>query len=122
MRLKLIIGIVIFCAVILGFAIGAGIPDGAGGCTEMACPCEGVSGERPCNHCSTSDPIFMTGIVNVIQQCGATEMIQCENNIQVGSRIDKENGTCRTDWYVFGYNLRYLGTNPDEPVSTGRGY
>lgn len=118
MKPEIKIGIILLSFIVVGFAIGAIIPESNGGCTEMACPCEGVSGERPCNSCSLSDPIFMTGVVNVIQQCGASEIIQCENNVQVGSRIEKKDNSCRADWYVLGLNLRYLGTNPEKPVSS----
>ena len=62
---------------------------------RWVCPCEGVSGERPCNSCSFSDHIFTTGILNVVQQCRASEIIICENGAQVDSRIDLENKKCR---------------------------
>ena len=84
----------------------------------MGCPCEGVSGERPCNSCSFSDHIFTTGILNVVQQCRASEIIICENDAQVDSRIDLANKKCRTDWYILVFNLRYLSTNPDEDASS----
>ena len=118
MKLRLIIGIIIVSAIVFGFIIGA-VPEINWGCTQMACPCEGVSGERPCNSCFSSDHIFTTGIVNVVQQCGASEIIICENNTQVDTRIDLENKRCRIDWYIFGFNLRYLGTNPEEPIING---
>lgn len=116
MGLGLIIGIIV-SVIVLGSIIGTVLPETNEGCTEMGCPCEGVSGERPCNSCYFSDPIFTTGIVNVIQQCRASEIIKCENNTQVSSRIDLKNKICRDDWYIFEFNLRYLGTNPEEPVS-----
>lgn len=106
MKLELIIGITIVSAIILGFVIGIFLPENNEGCTKMGCSCEGVSGERPCNSCSFSDHIFTTGILNVVQQCRASEIIICENNAQVDSRIDLANKTCRTDWYIFGFNLR----------------
>ena len=89
----------------LGLIIGAVLPETNEGCTEMGCPCEGVSGERPCNSCSFSDQIFTTGILNIAQQCRALEIITCENDAQVDSRIDLENKECRTNWYIFGFNL-----------------
>lgn len=118
MKLGLIIGAVIVSVIVLGFVIGAALPETNEGCTMMGCPCEDVSGERPCNSCSFSDHIFTTGILNVVQQCKASEIIICENNVQVDTRIDLENKRCKTDWYIFGFNLRYLGTNPEEPVTS----
>lgn len=116
MRLGLVIGIIIVSVIVLGFAVGAVLPDISGGCTLMACPCEGVSGERPCNSCSFSDYIFATGILNIVRHCSASEIVICENDAQVDSRIDLENKKCRTDWYIFGFNFRYFGTNPEEGV------
>ena len=89
----------------LGLIIGAVLPETNEGCTEMGCPCEGVSGERPCNSCSFSDHIFTTGILNIAQQCRAQEIIVCENDVQIDSRIDLENKECRIGWYVFGFKL-----------------
>jgi hypothetical protein len=120
MKTELIIGIIV-SVIVLGFLIGVILPETDVGCTEMGCPCENVSGERPCNSCSFSDQIFTTGVLNVIQQCGASEIIRCENNTQTNARIDLQNRKCRTDWYIFGFNLRYLGTNPEEPVSSVTG-
>ena len=117
MKLELIIGIIIVSVIVLGFVIGAIIPETNEGCTEIGCRCEGVSGERSCNSCSFSDHIFTTGILNVVQQCRASEIIICGNDAQVDSRIDLANKKCTTDWYVFGFNLRYLGTNPEKTVS-----
>jgi len=118
MKLGLISGIIIVSVIVLGFVIGAVLPETNADCTLMGCPCEDVSGERPCNSCSFSDPMFITGVLNVIQQCRASEIIRCENNTQVGSRIDMENKRCRADWYIFGFNLRYLCTSPEKPVSS----
>ena len=103
--MRLIIGIIIISVVVLGFIIGTILPETDPGCTVMGCPCEGVSGERPCNSCSFSDHIFMTGILNVVQQCRTLEIITCENDVQVDSRIDLENKECRIDWYIFGFKL-----------------
>lgn len=120
MKLGLIILIIIVSVVVLGFVIGAILPRTEISCTLMACPCEGVSCERPCNSCYFSDNIFTTGIINVVQQCSASEIIICENGDQVDSRIDLENKKCTVDWYIFGSNLRlrYRNTNPEEIVSS----
>lgn len=115
MKLGLIIGIIIVSVIVLGFVIEAVLPETYEeytSCTLMGCLCKGVSGEMPCNSCSFSDRIFTTGILNVVQQCSASEIIICENDAQVDSRIDFENKKCRIDWYILGFNLRYIGTNP----------
>jgi len=117
MKLELIIGIIIVSVIVLGFVIGIVLPEINEGCTEIGCRCEGVSGERSCNSCSFSDHIFTTGIINVVQQCRVPEIIICENDAQVDSRIDLATKKCTNDWYVFGFNLRYLGTNPEKTVS-----
>lgn len=116
MNIKIMI-IIIVSIVAIGFIVALIIPETNVGCTEMGCPCGGISGERPCNSCSISNHIFTTGLINVIQQCRASEIIMCENNVQVNSRIDLENKECETDWYIVGFNLKYLGNNPEETVS-----
>ena len=95
-----IIGIAIVLIAVLGFVMGALFPETSEGCTERGCPCEGISGERPCNICFFSDPIFITGILNVVQQCEAPELKVCENGVQIGSRVDLANKKCRTDFYL----------------------
>ncbi len=115
MKVKLII-IIIISVFALGFIIGFVMPTNQA-CTKRGCPCENVSGERPCNSCSISNQVFTTGILNVIQQCGASEIVTCENNTQIDTRIDLENKQCTLDWYIFGFNLKYINSNPEEPVS-----
>lgn len=117
MKLGLILGIIVISVIILGFAIGIVLPESSLGCTEIGCPCEGVSGERPCNSCSYSDHIFTTGVLNIVNQCRASELIICENNVRLDSRIDLENKECTANWYILGFNLRYLGTEPEKTVS-----
>ena len=118
MKHGFIIGIIIISVIVLGFVIGLILPGILmTKCTEMGCPCEGVSGERLCNSCSYSDHIFTTGILNVVQQCWASEIITCENDAQVDSRIDFENKKCRTDWHILGFNLGDIRTNPRQGVS-----
>ena len=115
MKVKLVI-LIIISVIAIGFIIRFIVPTNQA-CTERGCPCEGISGERPCNTCSISNHIFTTGLINVIQQCRASEIIMCENNSQVDTRIDLENKECTVGWYVFGFNLKYLGNNPEETVS-----
>lgn len=106
------IGIIIASFIVLGFVIRILPPLSM--CTVMGCPCEDTSGERPCNSCSFSEPIFTTGILNVVQQCKAQEMITCENGVQVDSRIDLANKECRTEWYLFWFKIRDIGKSPGE--------
>ncbi len=112
-----IVGIVIIFIIILGFIIGLILPATNAGCTLMGCFCQGNDGEKPCNSCSFSDQVFTTGILNAVKKCSASEFIICENNKQVGTRIDLENKICRIDWILFGYNLKYLKNNPNEIVT-----
>jgi hypothetical protein len=89
--------------IVLGFVIGvigSMVLSKAIGCTEMYCPCEGVEGERPCNSCGYTKPIFVLGIVNVYQSCGGKEIIICENGEQADRRIDITE--CTTHWNIPG--------------------
>ena len=98
-----IIILIIIAIIVLGFIIGAVLPETEGGsCTLMACPCDGVSGERLCNSCSFPNHIFTTGILNVVQQCPAQEIITCENNQETGKRYDIGEDGCEYDWNFFG--------------------
>ena len=102
---------------ILGFGIAALIPAPTA-CTEMACLCMDVEGEIPCNWCFQSKPVFTTGVINVMNSCDGREIITCENGEQVGQRIELDLENCTIDWYVLGTNLRYIGTNPEETISS----
>ncbi len=88
MVLLLIIGVVI------GFFMKGGMM-----CTEMGCLCE-VDGERPCNGCSSRDPVFILGIINVFKECKAQEIITCQNGLDASTRYDIDYSSCR---FVFGY-------------------
>ncbi len=113
------VAVVIFLVIIVaGFAIGTLSPESPMLCTMMACLCTDVDGERTCNTCSYSDPVFTTGIVNVAKQCTVREIIVCENGTQVDSRYDMENKKCRTLWRIFGVDLRNLNKNSGESEST----
>ena len=120
MQLKKIIGIIIII-IAIGWIIGLFLNENNQGCTELGCPCRGVTGERSCNTCFSSNTIFATGILNVVKQCRSSEIITCENNVQIDSRIDSENKNCRTDWYIFGFNLGYLFTDPEKTVTSDIG-
>jgi len=94
-----IVGIVIAAIIILGF-ISAALSAYESVCTKMGCPCAGVEGERPCNSCSILEPIFTLGIVNLVKVCPGSEIITCENGIEVDKRIDWKD--CEYRWYILG--------------------
>ncbi len=112
MKLRWIIGVIIVSFIVLGFVIRVFPP--LVGCTAMGCPCGNISGERPCNSCSFSEPIFTTGILNIMQQCKTQEIITCEDGVQVDSRIDLENKQCRTECYLFWFKIRNIGKSSEE--------
>lgn len=105
MRKKFVILIIVLSVIILGFIVGLAIPKFGGGCTEMGCSCIRINGERSCNTCTWSDPIFITGILNIVQQCGAQEIITCVNDVEISKRADIENKDCKTNWYFFWLNI-----------------
>jgi hypothetical protein len=102
--------------IFLGFIVAALLPSRGTICTLTGCPCEGVEGERPCNTCSFSKPIFTTGLLNVVQSCSAQEIVFCENNKAVDRRIDFDNKECEYDWYVLTFNLRNFGRRFEDPT------
>ncbi|MBU1975897.1 MAG: hypothetical protein KKG59_05835 [Nanoarchaeota archaeon] len=93
--------IVIAAIVLIGMILGI-ILDGLAACTEMACPCD-IDGERPCNSCHTTNPVFVTGIFNVIQECSGQEYVICKDNKFVDRRVDN-TGEC-------SYSLRPFNLN-----------
>ena len=102
MNKKVLIPILIVIGIIiLGFVIGAFSHYSF--CTTMACPCENVVGERPCNSCTDDNAIFVIGIVNVFKTCSSEEIIICENNTEVDSRIDWDEDSCKFEWNFFVY-------------------
>ena len=100
---KLIVLIILAIIIILSFLIGLFFPKYEF-CTEMGCPCEGIVGERPCNSCTNINPIFVTGIINIVKTCSAQEVILCENGINVGGRIDIDENSCKIKLQFFGIN------------------
>ena len=101
--------------IILGFMIAALLPSKGMFCTLMGCSCPSTQGEWPCNNCSSSKPVFTTGLLNIVQKCSAKEIMVCENNKPVDYRIDFDNKECQYDWYVLSFNLRNLGKDFEDP-------
>jgi hypothetical protein len=50
MKKLVLVVIIIFSIILIGFLIGLILPGFGGACTLMGCPCE-QDGERPCNSC-----------------------------------------------------------------------
>lgn len=94
MKIKYIIGLIVLIIIILGFAVASFLPK-LPFCTKMGCPCENLVSERPCNSCIVSNPIFTLGIVHISKTCSAQEVILCENNLDVGTRIDIDKDSCK---------------------------
>lgn len=102
---KLILIIVILIA--YGFINGLLIPK-SGSSTLMGCPCEdslgnkSFTGERPCNSVSSDKSYFsFIGILDLHKSERGSEIIECENGKQIGSRTDLSNSTVK---YSFQFN------------------
>ena len=93
-KLKFLLPIIIAVVILTGFAIAFLLPE-SNKCTLMGCSCEGLNSERPCNSCVSSKPVFSLGIIHISKSCPAREILLCENNIQVGKRIDIEKERCQ---------------------------
>lgn len=97
----------IFVAVgIIGLSAGFFLQGGATACTEMYCECQ-QKGELPCNSCSSEDPVFALGIVNVINVCNSREILICRNNQPAEVRYSIEGG-CKTEVRWFDFVLHYV--------------
>jgi hypothetical protein len=92
----------------------------------MACPCEGIVGERPCNTCLSSDRLFTTGLLNVTKQCEAREIMVCKNNAQPASRLDTANQKCQIKWNILGIDFKNVSekqavqSQPINPTTTNK--
>ena len=100
MEKKILISVIIIAIIVLGFVVAIFLPE-LTMCTQMACPCEEGVSERPCNSCTIPDPIFTIGIFHISKICSGQEVILCENNIDVGKRIDIDHSSCN-------YKLSFL--------------
>jgi len=97
MKKEIIIPLVIIGILVLSLVIGNLMPD-IGMCTMMGCPCEGVEGERPCNTCTNSKHILSFGIVGLVKTCNSKEIMVCENGVQVDTRYDIDEASCKYKW------------------------
>ncbi len=96
MNKKIIALIIVSVIIVVGFVFALVFSTARPiGCTEMYCPCDGVAKERPCNTCGYGNYYFTLGIVNIYDSCSAKEIVTCDGTNQIGSRIDKENATCK---------------------------
>ena len=101
---KKFILIVFVVFIFLGFFVAALSPS-SGRITSMYCDCSHGLEERPCNDWGHTDPIFSTGLINVIMGCPGKEIIICENNEQVDTRHDIYYEECGYTFYVFNFRL-----------------
>ena len=104
MKKRNLILVIIGTIIILGFVIGGLWPESGTECTKMACHCdlqEVPLTEFPCNSCGVIDPIFVTGIFNIVRECSGREIVICEDYKDVGTRFDI-GGSC-------DFKIRFLG-------------
>ena len=102
-----ITGLIVGLFVIIGF-ISAGVAEEeVVVCTLVYCDCfdsegENLVGEIPCNSCGLSDPVFLTWLFNVVRDCGAKEIIICEDGGSRDSRLDINEESCEYSFSFFG--------------------
>ena len=103
---------IILGIIVIGFIIGLIIPARGMMCTEMACSCGNFLPEqpnppeeyreRPCNSCTSSNPIFILGVINVVKSCNGKEIIMCDGSDNIGTKYDIDEDSC-------GYKIKFLG-------------
>ena len=105
MNKKNLILVIIGIIVILGFVIGGLWPESSALCTEMLCICDKSQSDKeiPCNSCAVVDPIFITGIFNIVRECGGREIIICENYQYVRTRLDIDSSSCNYEIRFFSF-------------------
>ncbi|MFT4344019.1 MAG: hypothetical protein ACMXYE_04715 [Candidatus Woesearchaeota archaeon] len=90
---------VIALFIITGFGLAMLIEPNPGMCTLMWCmPTEDMINESngdiievPCNSCGTIKPRFVTGIVNVYEQCSSTEILLYQGEEYTDEKYYREN-------------------------------
>jgi len=97
---------IIVAAALIGILAGFFLQDAIASCTEMYCECQ-QEGDLPCNTCSSEDPVFALGLVNVIEVCDAREILVCKNNEQTERKYSLE-GDCKTEVRWFDFVLEYV--------------
>lgn len=85
----------------IGFVAGLAMDGSGTACTEMGCfPPDNGTGTVDCNSCFSEDPVFVLGVVNVVEHCDGTERLRFED----GTRVER-----RVVWDACGYRLRVMG-------------
>ena len=103
-RVKIIVGIIIALFIVVGLIVPMFISD-INLCEKRGCFCQNDLSEIPCNSCSISKPIFITGILNVWKTCSGKEIILCDNNKKVGVKYDINFTDYRLTFNIFGLDL-----------------
>ena len=85
--------------VILILIIGLIIPqfiESVTPCTLMMCYPNEPTAEIPCNLCTQSQPIFVTGIINIIKVCKGTDILVFENSVHISEkdRVEIDYNNC----------------------------
>lgn len=61
--------------------------------TLRGCPCV-EDGRQPCNSCDVTDPLLVTGIGNVVEQCEVQQYRTCRNGTIVSESSERQS--CET--------------------------
>lgn len=71
-------------------------------CTKKLCPCtSATASEIPCNDCGIINPVFITGIFNIVKACSAKEIVICDSSNKIGQRYDIDYSSCKNALYLF---------------------
>jgi len=105
-RPLLLVVVVVVTLLIIGAAVAFALSFISGGmaCTELGCPCT-EDGERPCNTCDQKSPVFVVGFFNVYYECSMTEIITCDNGLQVDERLETNPEKCGHVLYLMGFRI-----------------
>ncbi|MBI2499856.1 hypothetical protein HYV88_06440 [Candidatus Woesearchaeota archaeon] len=63
-------------------------------CTKMDLECQ-KTGEYTVNECTSSKSIFGFWIINIAKQCPGKELVTCQDNTQISSRIEIDRDKCK---------------------------
>ena len=89
--------LILFTAGGFGFA---SVPEENTSCKGMGC-LRTEDGERDCNSCQTSTPMFTTGMMNITKVCRGTEIIQCNAGVMTKQSIETDEESCTWEWQFF---------------------
>lgn len=95
MRKNILISVILFLILLIGFIFAQFIQP-VTFCTEKLCYPDEPYAEIACNSCEISQPIFVTGIINIVKFCQGNDILVFENSLHISDkdRVEIDYNSC----------------------------